>query len=331
MPQNKFALRRYQIIDDCFHKKPKKQWTHAELMGEIKAELGLGKFSLRSIQLDLDYMKSNDGYNAPIKTKREGMDHFHYYSDPDFTIRGKELSEREKKVLQDVVSLLEQFKDLPHFEAMQDILLKIENWNEQDTQQQYVLFEENEYVGRNWIKPIYEAVQAKTVLRLQYKPFAEKVVFRTLHPYFLKEYRNRWYVFGYDEEHKEIRSAALDRIEDCVEMPSTMFKKHKTNQSPSALFKHIIGVTLIEAPLEIVRFRVHQSSANYLKTKKLHHSQQVESEEGEWTIFSLKVKINYELKAELYRLGAAVEILYPTSLRAEFRANFLKLNRQYED
>jgi predicted DNA-binding transcriptional regulator YafY len=329
MPQNKFALRRYQIIDDCFHKKSKKEWTHAELMGEIKAELGLSKFSLRSIQLDLDYMKSSEGYSAPIEKKRIGMDHFHYYSDPNFTIRGKELSEREKKVLQEAASLLEQFKDLPHFEALQDVLLQLEVLKKTDEKQELVLFEENEYVGRNWITPIYEAIKEKKVLRLRYKPFDEKLIFRNLHPYFLKEYRNRWYVFGFEEEYNEIRSAALDRIEDCFPLPSIKFKKRKTNQSPSELFKHIIGVTLEQTPLETIRFRVHQSSAKYLKTKKLHDSQQVESEQGEWTVFSLKVKINYELKAELYRFGAALEVLEPLALREEFRATFEALGKRY--
>jgi len=78
-----------------------------------------------------------------------------------------------------------------------------------------ISFDDNfDYSGKKWIGQIYKSIQNKQALSINYKDFksdsAYKIVF---HPYFLKQYNNRWFAFGLNEE-TQIPSwnLALDRI-----------------------------------------------------------------------------------------------------------------------
>ena len=67
--------------------------------------------------------------------------------------------------------------------------------------------------GNENIQPLLEAIMERQVIELHYKSFfSDKEKVHILHPYLLKEYRNRWYVIGLHDFHKNITPFALDRI-----------------------------------------------------------------------------------------------------------------------
>lgn len=124
------------------------------------------------------------------------------------------------------------------------------------------------------------------------------------HPYLLKEYRNRWFVFGRHEAKGEIWNLALDRM---LSLSSSLLTyRPNTDWDPEAHFRDIVGVTLHRdrAPQEVC-FEVSPLQARYLMSKPLHHSQRVLEESAERVVFALWVVPNYELEAELARLGVA--------------------------
>lgn len=340
MSSNKLASFRYRILNECFRNIKKPLWSLEELIKHISEKLiedfdvsrinddGFA-ISKRTIQGDIALMKSEPprGYFAPIVVDRR----MYSYSDRNFSIHHSPPSETDKATLQDAALLLRQFNGLPHFEALEETLLHIQCWADTETQQQLVQFEQNEYSGIAWLKPLYEALQRKKPILLRYQPFlATAEEHKMMHPYFLKEYRNRWYVVGYDESLKQITNAALDRVVDVKTLEMKPFKPYPKDFSPATYFQNVIGVTVYnDAAVETIRFKVAPQSANYLKTKKLHASQQEIGVDEDWTIFELRVQINFELKAELFRFGSALEVIAPTSLRADFQVEFERLTKQY--
>jgi predicted DNA-binding transcriptional regulator YafY len=332
MPVNKLVKLRHRVIDDCFRKNSNQGLTLQALIDAVNHKLsleGCQKISKRTIQNDLEELKNN---GAPIETKRNGREHLLYYSDPNFSIEKSPISEKDKSVLQEAAQLLKQFEDLPHFEGLKETLLQINCWKD-TAQQALIQFEKNEYEVNVSITEIYESVKNEKSLLIDYQDFnKEKLEKITLHPYFMKEFRNRWYIVGQEEKSGKIYNLALDRIKKVVPLDFKPFLPYPADFAPDAHFKDVIGVTLLKnSPLETIRFKASPLTAPYLQTKKLHHSQTTigKDESDDWTIFELRVRQNYELIAEFRRLGNALEVIAPESLRATMKAEFEALAKRY--
>ena len=61
-------------------------------------------------------------------------------------------------------------------------------------------FEDNEFLKeKKFVRELYQAIQFQKVLKIEDQPFEtinpHEVIF---HPYLLKYYKNRWFVFGYN-------------------------------------------------------------------------------------------------------------------------------------
>lgn len=87
-----------------------------------------------------------------------------------------------------------------------------------------IQFETNHSVrGLEWLGPfLYKAIVENIVVLIQYQPFVEPAQEILFHPYLLKEWKNRWYVFGRNGEHK-VWNLGLDRIVGIAEMPDDTY------------------------------------------------------------------------------------------------------------
>ena len=351
MSANKYASFRYRILNDCFRSLAKRYWSLEDLIQHVsekiiehfpKEDKQNGDFSIsrRQIQYDLDNMKAEkpEGYAACIVDRRVpntiGNRKSHikefYYEDPNFSINDIGLNTDDKHALAAAVNLLSQFVDATHFEDIKAILLRIECFIDSDQKKELIQFEQNDYSGISWIKPLLAAVQQQKTVNLTYRAFTSNVAEqRIIHPYFLKEYRNRWYVFGWDERHDGISNAALDRIEE-LKFSLRPFRPQAQDFSPIAFFKDTVGVTVLkDMSVEHIVLKVAAETAPYLMTKPLHSSQHIVKSEESFTIFSIKAIINYELRAEIRRFGMAVEVLEPAHFRASLRDEFSLLLNAY--
>lgn len=134
------------------------------------------------------------------------------------------------------------------------------------------------------------------------------------HPYFLKLYKQRWYMVGLREQSGEIRTYALDRIKEMQLLKET-FTMPEGDNPAADIFDNIIGITSSKAEVRLVRFKADRTQAKYFRALPLHHSQ-TEELHDDYSIFTLKVKLNYELLHELLSCGRAVTVLEPPELRA---------------
>lgn len=157
-------------------------------------------------------------------------------------------------------------------------------------------------------------ITKEEVLEIEYKDFKSKEPFNlTFHPYYLKQYNNRWFVLGLNEE-LDITTwnLALDRIES---INQTRKKYKSTDIDWNDYFYDIIGVTRFQdKEPETVVLEFSMGIAPYIETKPLHPSQKSEWVDGKLRV-TIKVIPNYELESLILSFGNAVSVLNPEALK----------------
>ena len=292
MPVNRNALIRYKTIDSCLRNKYRK-WTLEDLIDACSEALyeyeGIDKgISKRTVQIDIQMMRSEKlGYNAPIVV----YDNKYYkYEDENYSITNTPLSKQDLKTMSEAVEVLRQFKEVIDFEKNESLK------------------------GLDHLDTIYKGIVNKQVLEIKYRSFKARSAKTFLfHPYLLKEYRNRWFVFG--KKKNNLANLALDRIHEIVIAPKEKFSENNLFD-PEIFFNNLIGVTKnIGEQAETIRFWVNAQNVPYVETKPFHKSQQIieEREDGS-KIFEIQVVINPELQQEFFGYADALKVLSPPSL-----------------
>ncbi len=130
-------------------------------------------------------------------------------------------------------------------------------------------------------------------------------------PYFLKLYKQRWYMFG-EKDGGGLRTYALDRVTE-MEVTSSKFKMPRGIRMDD-YFGSIIGITSSKADTRDVIIQTSTTRAKYLRALPLHHSQQEEVHDF-YSIFRYRLKLNYELVSELMAMGPDVTVIAPRELQ----------------
>lgn len=320
MPINKMALLRYKTIDACLQNRFRK-WTLEDLVEACSDALyefeGITKgVSVRTVQLDIQTMRSEKlGYNAPIIVKDKK---FYTYEDKAYSITNIPLSQHDLGTLNEVLSMLKQFKGFGYFSELQEMIAKLEGkvLSQKTKGATYIDLEKNELLrGLEFIDPLLKAVQKKMVVEITYQSFkARQASPMIIYPYLLKEFRNRWFILCRKQGAPEEQILALDRIQDIRELPREPFSDPKFDVT--RYFDNVIGVTKrLSQPAEKVVFHVSARNAPYVITKPFHSSQKVIKQDETGTTFSIEVVLNMELEKDLLAFGEQLTVLGPRRLR----------------
>lgn len=317
MPTNKNAAFRYRTLNHCFTNRGHRRWTLKELIEEVSSRLqedfGIHTtVSRRTIQGDINVMRSPQprGYGAPIVCKRGE----YFYENPLFTIEKLPLGDNERELLNEALVLLRQFPGLPQLPVLELLVQKTDGGHQLSSS--HIQFETNQLVrGKQWLAPIYKAIANQQVLTIRYQPFIDPEKVLTIHPYLLKEWRNRWYIFGRNGDHK-LWNLALDRIseieadKDVTYLPNNLF-------DPATWFRDMVGVTKPDGaqPIDIT-LETSELVSRYLETKPLHHSQQLLERNKGKAMFVLRVIPNPELLGDLLFFGGELKVVEPDVVRA---------------
>jgi predicted DNA-binding transcriptional regulator YafY len=132
-----------------------------------------------------------------------------------------------------------------------------------------------------------------------------------IYPHLLKQYLNRWYVFGCFKD-GEFRSFGLDGILE-LEVLSETFKLKK--KKPKDVFNSIIGLTYEAEKVETIVLTFDPSQGNYIKSQPIHHSQKILIDNETELRIEIRVKVNYELEEQILKHGQLVRVLEPKSVR----------------
>ena len=149
-----------------------------------------------------------------------------------------------------------------------------------------------------------------------------------LHPYFVKQYNGRWYLFGLDNDEERIKNLAFDRIQGFVNS-NHVFRKNE-NIDFNTYFDNVVGVTVpytTEAELVDIILRFSPKRFKYVTSKPIHKSQVTISEE-ECTI-SLKLYNTLELEQQIFSFGPDVEVISPLWFRDKFAEKIAECMKKY--
>ncbi len=329
MATNKNALTRYLALDRCFRNPGRNYNINAllEACNEALAELDGNASGIKKRQLyeDIRFMESKAGYDVEFQKTNDGRDVYYRYANPDFSISNRGLNESEKGQISSALLLISRFKGMPQFEWIEEMIAKFESsFNLKSGTEKIIGFDQNlDYTAVRNISPLFNAIHFKTVLNVTYKSFRstepEQINF---HPYYLKQFNNRWFCFGFNEKADAISNLALDRIINIKEIK----KKYISNDSIDFnwYFEEVIGVT-VQGKVEKVKLEIGSGLWPYIETKPLHGTQKVVGRSNDSVTITIEVKLNYELQSLLLSHGENIKVIEPVELRNLLSARIKKM------
>lgn len=316
MPATKNQTRRLEILDELLRQKR----TKSELLQRLNEKnADFGKVDLRTLYRDINYLI--DEKRAPIHRPEKG-DNFYYYTEK-FSLKEIPLDEDEVSLLRRAISILREVEAFELLDEVDAVIRKLERRIHTSPAQlpAIVQFEHHTPAdGHKYFDDLFEAIQAKTAIRLSYQPFIHKTPLElVVHPYLLKEYRNRWFLLARIAGETKVSTFALDRIKklrnsDVAFIENDLF-------DPDTYFSNVIGVTvpLGEEPVDI-ELKIDAQLAPYILSKPIHSSQELVKKHADGSLSAkIRLIINYELKSILLGYGPGIEVRKPQFLRAELK------------
>lgn len=335
MSLNKNALIRYKTLDRCF-RNPGRMYFWEDLLNECNnalAEFDPNSDGIQRRQLfdDIKFMESEQGWSIPLERYRHGKKVYYRYDDLKFSIDNQSLNETEAKQLKSAIQLLSRFKGVPQFEFINEIIPAIESKLGLISIEREVMSYENnlDYEGLKFITPLFNAIVNKRALTIEYQDFKSQIPYSiNFHPYYLKQYNSRWFVFGYNELTKNQHwNMALDRIKQLKESPK---KYIETDVDWEDYFYDLIGVTKkLDDKVQTVRLWFSPILAPYVITKPIHATQKgIKTENG--LEVTIKVIPNYELEKLILSFGSNVKVISPESLKDNIFNQIKNTLRNYQ-
>lgn len=319
---------REMILDK--HLSDGNMYTINELMNFCNDELELrGEAPVNSrstIHYDLDEISNK--YRIVIDSIRKGRQIYYRYRDSSFSIYNQELSEEDFNKLSQTIDILKRFSGLPQFEWIEELDARFSMSFKNSTTSPVVGFDNSKYnKGMEFFTPLFKAISNKYVLNLTYKSFKQpKPVVCCIHPYYLKEYNNRWFLFCLDDKYRNNSIYALDRIVS-IERVS---KEYILNEEDwNEYFEDMVGVSGREKDVEKVQLWVSIDQLPYIKTKPIHGSQKIISHDENGSIIEIEVVLNYELEQLILSFGENVKVLSPGGFRDRMRDRIKKSLENY--
>ena len=332
MASNKHAQIRYKVLDDCFSNFHRKFYFDDllercnEALRELYGEEHSG-IKTRTLRLDISYMRDRAGEaGVEIETVDDGNGYYYRYSDPDFSIFKRGLGENDLAQLKETIMMLQRFKGMPNFDWMSELVVKLEDkLNLRGVSKSVVGYDDNNaYTGLDWFQDIFDAIINQSVLHIIYTTFASETFDWTIHPYYIKEYNNRWFLFGLNEEKQTVTNIPLDRIEEIQQVrreyiPSNIDFDH--------YFDDIVGVSVLPKEKAHIRLQLSANRFPYVMTKAIHPSQHIIDVENR--IVEISVIPNRELEALILSFGKDIQVLSPESFRQQIADSIRVAFQQY--
>ena len=181
---------------------------------------------------------------------------------------------------------------------------------------------ENVPAGLEYLELIIEAIKMNRRVLMGYQKFGTEGYEKTICPYALKLFHQRWYMLARTAD-DQMRIYALDRMtslritDDTFEMPYGF--------SPQDYFSEYFGVLTDGTPMAHVVVRAYGRTADYLRTLPLHHSQRELSD----TDFSFNIRPTFDFLNQLLSHGDGLEVLEPADVRQKMKEMVARILKRY--
>lgn len=333
MPINKKAYERYRLIDYMIlnYAYPSLQKIKKAYEDQFQEE-----YKDRTFYKDIEDMK--DFFGAPIE--RNPRKRGYHYTQRFSLQTAAPLTDQEVEMLA-LISNIKQFQNLEIFQNIRNTIDKIEKSvafrsSPENDHANYIQFETAPYSkGSELLEFFLQAIKYRKVVSFDYqKHDGSPVKNYTLHPYLLKEHRNRWYVIAWAPKREQYRVFGLDRVvneQEVMMHPEVFSRSHQFDLDK--LTQHSFGIFInYEEPVQEVILSFAPERANYFKSQPFRRYKQSDILQDDQEAFRVKfdLMINRELIMEIARLGVGVQVLAPLSLREAVREYLREAWQQYE-
>ena len=322
MPTNKNAQLRYQILDRCFSDYSRKYEIQdlVDKVNDALYDLYGTEVSLRQIREDIKYMRDRVTYDAPIKAyPYDGKKCYYRYEDRDFTIFNNALSVDDMNKLQSTIDMLGKFRGAAANIWLEEVISSLEyRFGLKSNSEKLVSFEQNEQLkGIENLADIIDSTVNHQTLEIVYLTFRGKEITMTIHPYYVKQYNGRWFLYGLNDELERISNLALDRIKS-FRKSSLPFKKNEKYDF-STYFDDVVGATIPndDVKKEPIRLRFSSNRFPYVVSKPIHKSQIIIDENN--CEIEIQVRPTRELDQQIFSFIPDVEVLAPEWYRQQIQ------------
>ena len=332
MPVDRQVLIRYRVLNRCFRN------IHCEydiiaLLHAVNTELAkhdCQAVSERTLRSDIQRLQETP-YNIELdETLKAGKRKLYRYTDTSFSLPMVTLDDEEKAMLRKTIEMLSQYDDIPQYQWMSTLLAQIENGNGLDGNRRFVEFQNNaDLKGVEHFQALLSAIINKQPLSISYKPFGKPELRMTIHPYYLKQFNDRWFLLARTVGYDVLTVIAIDRI---TSVKTSHIPFVESDVDVESYFDDSVGVTVfLDHPIEEVRLRINAKRYPYIATKPIHWSQtELKNEATEdYHVVRLKVRLNNELETLLLSFGDDVEVLAPEVLRESIATKINKSASRY--
>ena len=337
MSTNRHALIRYRVIDRCLRNK-EKVYHLKDLIEECSNEISRyeGKdieVKRRTIMYDLKFMKDDvKGFGAPIQNDRTDG---YFYSIHDFSIFNIPIKKNDLEILRHALLELNQISGKEGFDDLDAVITRLEetyNINRSRNDSPIMQFEQSSNsAGQKYVGILKPFILNKESVAITYTPFDAETSVRYISPYVLKEYNNRWFLFGYEHDADwTITTLGLDRIQK-VEKSLRPYQENP-GFNPNIWLQDVVGVSIYEGAVKTkITFRAYGRTRHYINTKPIHPSQKSIKMTDTHGDFSLEVIPNPELETKLLAHGDNLEVLSPTDFRIKMAQRLFTATGRYSD
>jgi predicted DNA-binding transcriptional regulator YafY len=295
---------------------------------------------------------------AEFDSKRIGFEKAFKYNDSKFRIYQDTLPITTIHKLSAFVAFLKSIEINDMFDdIIYTIEEEIEKYKEKGVQpinNKIISLESNDLFNLEGVNAInnvlpicVSAITEKKVLKIAYNPYISEKAELIIHPYYIKEYNGRWFLFAQlekvrskdkktnellNERIKQINIYAFDRI---LTTETTDLRYIDSNIDIQEKLDNIIGVSVdlndTDIKPETIKIWVSDNSIKYIETKTIHHSQKppVKCTNREGWIVEIKLIPTYEFYQKILHYGESVEIQEPKEVRRTLKEKIEKMNMRY--
>ena len=218
-----------------------------------------------------------------------------------------------------------------YHEDVFDNLLLVEAYREVKGKKNVMFFEQRKSRGLHWLNGLVHAITHHQIITLRYTKFWEGVSHkRTLEPYALKEFRNRWYLLANERDGKDffLKTFGLDRISD-LEISNSSFKPEKIDIEN--YFKNSFGIIYGDnEEVEEIVLSFDSEQGQYIKTLPMHHSQKVLIDNDKEYRIQLTLFPTYDFEREVLSHGERVKVISPKNFKEHLQNEVKNMLKNYK-
>lgn len=183
----------------------------------------------------------------------------------------------------------------------------------------FIHLEKRRPQGTENLYGLLHAIKNNLQIVFSYQKFwEEKSNIRTVEPYALKEFKNRWYIVAKDINDKEIKTFALDRLKNLDITKKTFDYPNAFDIDEDYYFSFGIISPKGMKPEEII-LSFDPEQGKYIKSLPLHTTQEILIDNEKELQVKLKLFITFDFIMELLSFADNVKVIKPKKLINEIK------------